>query len=124
MTVVATGRNSLRSFLPVALRNAGADTLAMVALLVLAALAVYLFGNAAMQRVITYAAIMLTAVLGLQVFSGNTGIVSFGHAAFIGLGAYATGILTMPATLQRRNSWQGMSCLFSPRWLWWFCSQC
>lgn len=101
MTVVATGRNSLRSFLPVALRNAGADTLAMVALLVLAALAVYLFGNAAMQRVITYAAIMLTAVLGLQVFSGNTGIVSFGHAAFIGLGAYATGILTMPATLQR-----------------------
>lgn len=101
MTAVAMDGSRARSFLPAALRNAGADTVAMVAFLVLAALAAYLFGNAAMQRVVTYAAIMLTAVLGLQVFSGNTGIVSFGHAAFIGLGAYATGILTMSAALQR-----------------------
>ncbi|MEO5758208.1 MAG: branched-chain amino acid ABC transporter ATP-binding protein/permease [Mesorhizobium sp.] len=90
-----------RSFMPAAFRNATADALCMVAALLLAALAAYVFGGAAMQRVVTYAAIMLTAVLGLQVFSGNSGIVSFGHAAFMGLGAYATGILTMPAALQR-----------------------
>ena len=89
------------SFMPAAFRNATADALCMAAVLILAALAVYLFGNAAMQRVVTYAAIMLTAVLGLQIFSGNTGIVSFGHAAFVGLGAYAVGLLTMPAALQR-----------------------
>ena len=87
--------------MPAAFRNAAADALCMVAVLLLAALAVFLFGGAAMQRVVTYAAIMLTAVLGLQIFSGNSGIVSFGHAAFVGLGAYATGILTMPAALQR-----------------------
>ena len=90
-----------RSFMPAAFRNATADALCMAAALIVAALAIYLFGNAAMQRVITYAAIMLTAVLGLQIFSGNTGIVSFGHAGFVGLGAYATGLLTMPAALQR-----------------------
>ncbi len=88
-------------FMPAAFRNATADALCMAAVLILAALAVYLFGNAATQRVVTYAAIMLTAVLGLQIFSGNTGIVSFGHAAFVGLGAYAVGLLTMPAALQR-----------------------
>ena len=31
----------------------------------------------------------------------NTGIVSFGHEAFMALGAYLSGILTMPAALQR-----------------------
>ncbi|WP_245486498.1 branched-chain amino acid ABC transporter ATP-binding protein/permease [Mesorhizobium sp. M7A.F.Ca.MR.176.00.0.0] len=88
-------------FMPAAFRNATADALCMVAVLLLVALAAFIFGGAAMQRVVTYAAIMLTAVLGLQIFSGNSGIVSFGQAAFVGLGAYATGILTMPTALQR-----------------------
>ena len=101
MVAVTMDESRPRLSLPAAFRNAGVDALAMIAVLVLAALAIYLFGNAAMQRVVTYAAIMLTAVLGLQIFSGNTGIVSFGHSAFVGLGAYATGILTMPAALQR-----------------------
>ncbi len=37
---------------------------------------------------------------GVADFSGNTGIVSFGHAGFMGIGAYLTGILTMPAAMQ------------------------
>ncbi|WP_258585609.1 branched-chain amino acid ABC transporter ATP-binding protein/permease [Mesorhizobium sp. AR02] len=90
-----------RGLMPAAFRNATADALCMVAVLLLVALATFIFGGAAMQRVVTYAAIMLTAVLGLQIFSGNSGIVSFGQAAFVGLGAYATGILTMPSALQR-----------------------
>lgn len=101
MAVMTMEQSTSRSILPAAFRTAGVDALAMIVAMVLAALAIYLFGNAAMQRVVTYAAIMLTAVLGLQIFSGNTGIVSLGHAAFVGLGAYATGILTMPAALQR-----------------------
>lgn len=36
-------------------------------------------------------------VLGLQTFVGNTGIMSFGHVAFMGIGAYAAGLLTVPA---------------------------
>jgi branched-chain amino acid transport system permease protein len=40
--------------------------------------------------------INLIAVVGLGIFSGNSGILSFGHVAFIGLGAYISGILTLP----------------------------
>ncbi|RWQ66227.1 MAG: branched-chain amino acid ABC transporter ATP-binding protein/permease [Mesorhizobium sp.] len=101
MASAAMSEGRTRSLMPAAFRNASADALCMVAVLLLGALIVFFFGGAAMQRVVTYAAIMLTAVLGLQIFSGNSGIVSFGHAAFVGLGAYATGILTMPAALQR-----------------------
>jgi len=101
MVSAARTESKLRGFMPAAFRNATADALCMVAVLLLVALAAFFFGGVAMQRVVTYAAIMLTAVLGLQIFSGNSGIVSFGQAAFVGLGAYATGILTMPAALQR-----------------------
>ncbi|RWO39374.1 MAG: branched-chain amino acid ABC transporter ATP-binding protein/permease [Mesorhizobium sp.] len=101
MASVTMSESKPSGFMPAAFRNATADALCMVAVLLLVALAAFIFGSAAMQRVVTYAAIMLTAVLGLQIFSGNSGIVSFGQAAFVGLGAYATGILTMPTALQR-----------------------
>ncbi|QKC98452.1 ATP-binding cassette domain-containing protein [Mesorhizobium sp. NZP2298] len=101
MAAVMMSESKPRGFMPTAFRNATADALCMVAVLLLVALAAFIFGGAAMQRVVTYAAIMLTAVLGLQIFSGNSGIVSFGQAAFVGLGAYAAGILTMPSALQR-----------------------
>ena len=35
-------------------------------------------------------------VVGYQIFVGNTGIVSFGHPAFVALGAYAAGIVSIP----------------------------
>lgn len=95
------GARKAGTALPAAFRNASVDAVVMIGVLVLVALVVFAFGGAAVQRVVTYAAIILTAVLGLQIFSGNTGIVSFGHSGFLGIAAYATGILTMPAALQR-----------------------
>ncbi len=52
--------------------------------------------GAALQRTYTLFLINLIAVIGLGIFSGNSGILSFGHVAFIGLGAYVSGILTLP----------------------------
>lgn len=83
------------------MRSALADSFAMAAAVLAIALAVALFGSASMQRVVAHAAVMLAAVLALQLFSGNTRIVSFGHAAFMGLGAYTVGILTLSVHLQR-----------------------
>ncbi|MEQ1941616.1 branched-chain amino acid ABC transporter ATP-binding protein/permease [Mesorhizobium sp. VNQ89] len=97
----AQGDKATARLLPAAFRIASVDALVMIGCLVFVAMAVAFFAGAPMQRVVTHAAIMLTAVLGLQIFSGNTGIVSFGHSGFLGLAAYATGILTMPAALQR-----------------------
>jgi branched-chain amino acid transport system permease protein len=70
----------------------------LVLCLPLIALAVLfeLLTGAALQRTYTLFLINLIAVIGLGVFSGNSGILSFGHVAFIGLGAYVSGILTLP----------------------------
>jgi branched-chain amino acid transport system permease protein len=40
------------------------------------------------------AGINIIAVLGLAVFTGFTGVFSLGHAAFVGVGAYVSGVLT------------------------------
>ena len=64
--------------------------------LVLAAALFAGFASAGMQRTYALFLINLIAVLGLGVFSGNSGILSFGHVAFIGIGAYVAAILTLP----------------------------
>jgi branched-chain amino acid transport system permease protein len=53
------------------------------------------------QRLMTLYCVNLCAVLAFQVFSGNSGVVSFGHTAFMAVGAYVSAWLTMPTALQR-----------------------
>jgi branched-chain amino acid transport system permease protein len=43
---------------------------------------------------------MLMIVLGLQVFSGNSGVLSFGHVAFMAVGAYSSALLTIPTAIK------------------------
>ncbi len=57
------------------------------------------FGNTGIN-IATLVLLQIAAVLALAVFSGNSGIVSFGHSAFMGIGAYVFGILTMPKGIQ------------------------
>jgi branched-chain amino acid transport system permease protein len=57
-------------------------------------------GSATTQRVAETFLINLVAVIGIQVFMGNSGIVSFGHVSFVGMGAYISGLLTTPSTLK------------------------
>jgi len=72
----------------------------LIAVAGILALAVSLgFGNAGVN-VATLVLLQISAVLALAVFSGNSGIVSFGHSAFMGIGAYAAGILTMSKAVQ------------------------
>src|SRR5207244_3380118 len=50
---------------------------------------------------LTHFFINVVIVLSLQVFSGNSGILSFGQMAFVGTGAYVAGILTFDPALQQ-----------------------
>jgi branched-chain amino acid transport system permease protein len=43
----------------------------------------------------------LIIVLGLQIFSGNSGVLSFGHIAFMAVGAYASALLTIPPEIKK-----------------------
>jgi branched-chain amino acid transport system permease protein len=64
------------------------------------ALAVLMFGLPGL-RAGTIFCVSLCAVLAMQVFSGNSGVVSFGHAGFMGVGAYVSAWMTMPPSILR-----------------------
>lgn len=45
--------------------------------------------------------INVVLVTSLQLFIGNSGILSFGHVAFMGVGAYTTALLTIPVSIRQ-----------------------
>lgn len=51
---------------------------------------------------LAYAFMMnLTLAIGLQVFMGNSGVLSFGHVSFMGVASYAVSILIIPLALKQ-----------------------
>jgi len=59
--------------------------------LVLIALVATAFHSSSFDRTVVDLLIRVVFVVGLYIFIGNSGVVSFGHAAFMMIGAYATG---------------------------------
>lgn len=62
--------------------------------------AVQAFGSTASTRTFVVFIVNVMLVLSMQVFIGNSGIVSFGHVAFMGIGAYTTAILSISPLLR------------------------
>jgi branched-chain amino acid transport system permease protein len=48
-----------------------------------------------LNRIATVMFINMIVVVGLQTFSGNSGVLSFGHISFMGIGAYASILFSM-----------------------------
>lgn len=46
------------------------------------------------------ALVSVAIVVALYVFVGNSGVVSFGHASFVALGAFVAGVMTVPVELK------------------------
>lgn len=74
--------------------------LILIALIAALVLAAELVGVRVFDRVATLLCISLVVVLGLQVFMGNSGILSFAHVGFMGIGAYASAVLSMPTQMK------------------------
>jgi branched-chain amino acid transport system permease protein len=55
-----------------------------------------LSGGVLIQRTVTEALFRIVVVVGIYVFVGNSGVISFGSVTFMAIAAYATG-------------WQGLS---------------
>jgi len=55
----------------------------------------------AMARIVTDTLIKLVMVTGLYIFIGNSGILSFGHGAFMIVAAYASAWLTIAPTMKK-----------------------
>lgn len=59
-----------------------------------------LLGLPVFERIATLLLINMVLVLGLQVFMGNSGILSFAHIAFMGIGAYTSSMFTIPMQMR------------------------
>ena len=70
--------------------------LGLVLPLLIAAVAVSQFMGIAQERIVTVFLINVIAVTSIGVFTGNSGILSFGHVSFMALGAYLSGLFTIP----------------------------
>ena len=74
-----------------------APQFAAPALLVLAAALLGAAASSATQIYFLDALVSVGIVVGLYVFIGNTGVLSFGHISFVALGAWTAGVLTVPS---------------------------
>jgi len=72
---------------------------AILLVVIVASVSAMMIGTAS-ERVLTVFFISLIAVVGMGVYSGNSGILSFGHLSFMAIGAYAASLLTLPAQLK------------------------
>ena len=72
----------------------------VLAILLVAALLVPLFGQPYYTKLVVRMAIFALAAMSLDLIVGYAGLVSFGHAAFFGLGCYAAGVLPMAGIQQ------------------------
>jgi branched-chain amino acid transport system permease protein len=64
-----------------------------------------LLGIPLLMRIVTVMFVSIILVLGLQLYMGNSGILSFAHIGFMGIGAYTSVLLSMtPAAKELTNS--------------------
>jgi branched-chain amino acid transport system permease protein len=83
------------------LLRTGLNAALPIVVLVLFGAAMLAFAEPYQIRV-AYAFFMnLVIAIGLQVFMGNTGVVSFGHVSFMGIAAYTSSLLTIPLALKK-----------------------
>lgn len=86
-------------FLRNVIRSAAPLVVILVAVLIVA-VAIAPDGRGATYRLLVNFLITVVIVVALQMFTGNSGIVSWGHAAFVGIGAYTTAWLSVPRVIK------------------------
>jgi branched-chain amino acid transport system permease protein len=67
----------------------------LLAVAAITGIAALVYQDPTMMEIVLLFGINAIMVVGFQVFVGNTGLVSFGHIAFMAIGAYATAIVSM-----------------------------
>lgn len=72
----------------------------LIGLVLIISTAAHLTGDRLIERITINLCISLILVLGLQIFMGNSGILSFAHIGFMGIGAYVSAILTIPSQMR------------------------
>ena len=101
------------------LRKTVATPVILIALLVAFALLSWAVGSRPFNQTVIDILVQVTLVTGLYIFIGNSGVISFGHAAFACLGGYVVAWTTIKP-IMKKNAMPGL-----PDWLmsmeigWW-----
>ena len=69
-------------------------------LLILGMVLVRSLGSVGSGRTYVVFLVNVMLVVSIQAFIGNSGVVSFGHVAFMGIGAYTTALVTIPEAVR------------------------
>lgn len=77
-----------------------AGSAALVGAVLLVVVVAALFFGPAEQQVTLNFLVSLIAVVGFGIYSGNSGILTFGHVAFMGIAAYASALLTVSPAIK------------------------
>jgi branched-chain amino acid transport system permease protein len=85
---------------PSVLARTAATPAILIAFLVVTAVLAVAYGSGTFQRTVVEMLIRVVLVVGIWIFAGNSGIISFGHVAFMCVGAYAAAWFTIPPMLK------------------------
>jgi len=80
--------------------SAALDAARICGLLLVPVLAIWAFLGNSEQTIATNFLVILVAALAFASFTATSGVLSFGHAAFMGVAAHISALLTMPAALK------------------------
>jgi branched-chain amino acid transport system permease protein len=75
--------------------SAWSTPILLIAIMVVFTVLVTFLGDKSLARMAAQTLIRVTFVVGLWIFVGNSGIVSFGHAGYMAIGAYCSAWLTL-----------------------------
>lgn len=89
-----------QAFAPGRLRDALVGSALLLAPLVLVGVLVHASGSHLAETTLVAFYLDAILVLGFQVFTGLSGIISFGHVAFMAIGAYAAALVTIPTAVK------------------------
>ncbi len=67
----------------------------LILILLLFIISISVIGDKSLARMAAQTMIRVTFVVGLWIFVGNSGVISFGHAGYMAIGAYASAWLTL-----------------------------
>src|SRR5262249_56591038 len=76
------------------------ELLGPIGLVVVLAVASSVFVSSADQAKFITAIVNVAIVAALYVFVGNSGVISFGQVSFVAVGAFAAGVMTIPAEVK------------------------
>ena len=80
--------------------SAWSTPILLIGILLVFTLLITFFGDKSLARMAAQTLIRVTFVVGLWIFVGNSGVVSFGHAGFMAIGAYCSAWLTLRPSMK------------------------